>query len=103
MRPEDQAPPLDLCLDEIASDQFGHQFGPRIAHCLERMARNLGCDRIVDWAELMDRLKLSKRTIQRLMDEKGFPARIELSDCRSGWRNSEVERWIRSRPRFVGE
>lgn len=103
MPPEDFDDPLDLCLEELGIEQFGHKFGAYIAQCLERIARALANDRIIDWPEVLERCRLSKRTIQRQMELGQFPLRIELSDCRSGWRNSEVERWIRTRPRTLGE
>jgi predicted DNA-binding transcriptional regulator AlpA len=103
MPPETPNETLELCLDELAKEQFGHKFGARIASCLERIAQILCCERIIDWPEVLERTKLSKRTIQRQMELGQFPLRVELSDCRSGWRNSEVERWIRSRPRTLGE
>jgi predicted DNA-binding transcriptional regulator AlpA len=99
-------PPMDLSeaqllpslsLAEVATDLFGPEVGATIAHHLLLIARAVHHDFIVDWAEATARTSLSKRTIQRLMQDGDFPPRVELSEFRSGWRNSDLDRWIRSR------
>lgn len=99
--PDAPALPLDLCLEELTAEIVGHREASLIARVLLQIALILGNDRIVDWAEVISRTNLSKRTLQRLMDDNEFPSRVLLSGSRSGWRNSEVERWIRNRPRFI--
>jgi predicted DNA-binding transcriptional regulator AlpA len=87
-----------LSIDEITADFLGPEAGPQVAKHLALIARALYQDFIVDWAEAMARTSLSKRTIQRLMQSNEFPQRIELSGFRSGWRNSDLDRWIKCRP-----
>ena len=40
---------------------------------------------------------LSRATIWRLEQQNQFPSRIKLSERASGWRKSEVLKWIESR------
>jgi prophage regulatory protein len=44
---------------------------------------------------------LSPVTIWRLERRGKFPSRINLSDFRVGWKDSEIYEWIDSRPRGI--
>jgi prophage regulatory protein len=44
---------------------------------------------------------LSPVTIWRLEKDGNFPKRINLSENRVGWIESEVEEWIENRPRGI--
>lgn len=89
---------LSPSLEVLASELFGSEMGPPLVESLDFLTRSLFEDRIVEWPEVMERTSLSKRTLQRLMAEGAFPRRVELSNFRSGWRKSEIDRWIRTRP-----
>ena len=44
---------------------------------------------------------LSRTTLWRLERRNEFPARIRLTGHSIGWRESEVQEWISSRPRGI--
>lgn len=46
---------------------------------------------------VVERVGLSGTTIWRLVRDKRFPAPIRLSTNAIGWRESDVEEWLRSR------
>jgi prophage regulatory protein len=54
-------------------------------------------DRIVLWPELASIVPLSRVTIWQMRRRGDFPAPIQLSPNRVGWRLSEVRAWIASR------
>jgi prophage regulatory protein len=43
--------------------------------------------------------RLSRSTIYRLAQHGNFPRPIALTARASGWRRSEIEEWLNSRPR----
>lgn len=53
-------------------------------------------DRILREAEVEKQTGLSRTTRWRLVKEKKFPAPIKLSGSAVGWRESDVQKWIRS-------
>lgn len=55
-------------------------------------------DRVVREAEVRQITGLSRTRRFELMREGRFPRKIKLSDRASGWRLSEVESWLASRP-----
>jgi prophage regulatory protein len=56
--------------------------------------------RILAFAELKGRgVPFSRQHLSRLEAAGQFPARIQLGACSVGWIESEIEEWIRSRPR----
>lgn len=91
-------PGLPFEFERFTRELFGTELGRRVAETLDLLATCLAEDRIVDWAEVLERTSLSKRTVQRLMETHEFPARVELSGARTGWRNSDIVLWMRSRP-----
>lgn len=53
-------------------------------------------ERIVSSKEVQELTGLSRTTIWRLERNGEFPARVQLSSTRIGWRFSEVQDWIQS-------
>ncbi|SFN99595.1 transcriptional regulator, AlpA family [Cohaesibacter marisflavi] len=57
-------------------------------------------DRIIRLKTVLDRTGLSRSTIYRKMAEGTFPAQIKISIHGTGWRESEVNRWIANPARW---
>ena len=55
-------------------------------------------ERILRRAEVERVLGISRNTFYRLRTAGHFPAGIQLSHGVTGWRLSEVQRWIAERP-----
>lgn len=55
-------------------------------------------DRVLRLQELIDKLGLGRSTIYRMMDEGEFPRPIHLTRKAVGWRSSEIDAWLASRP-----
>ena len=51
-------------------------------------------DRIVRLKTVLDRTGLSRSTIYRKIAEGTFPAQIRISVNGTGWRESDINRWI---------
>lgn len=51
-------------------------------------------ERIIRLKVVLDRTGLSRSTLYRKMAEGSFPRQLKISVRSSGWRESEVERWI---------
>jgi|APSaa5957512535_1039671.scaffolds.fasta_scaffold216474_1 prophage regulatory protein len=51
--------------------------------------------------EVVKMTGLSRVTLWRYEREEKFPKRVNLSDHRVGWVESEVEEWIENRPRGI--
>lgn len=78
---------------------YGREAGARVYRMLVGLVEVLKPqDRILSWSEVVEMTTLSKRTIQRLMDDGDFPARVILTPNRYGWRLSDIAQWIRDRP-----
>jgi prophage regulatory protein len=56
-------------------------------------------ERVITTAELLDRIPLDRSTIWRMAKDGRFPAPIQLTSSRIGWRWSSVEKWLRERER----
>lgn len=54
-------------------------------------------DRILRWAEVEERVRLSRTTVWRLCKLGRFPRAVKISDAAVGWRESEVAGWLASR------
>ncbi len=52
--------------------------------------------------EVVRKIGLSRVSVWRLERDGKFPARVKLSCNRVGWIESEIEEWIKQRPR-VGQ
>lgn len=51
-------------------------------------------ERILRMRTVLQRIGLSRSTIYRKMKEGTFPSQVRLSEHCSGWRESEIIRWI---------
>ncbi|WP_420715579.1 helix-turn-helix transcriptional regulator [Cupriavidus sp. D39] len=60
-------------------------------------------ERIVRSAEVSTRTGLSRRTLFRLVKANEFPAPYRLTDSLLGWRETDVNHWIDSRPKLTVE
>lgn len=60
-------------------------------------ALDLADERIVDPSELLARIPLDRSTIYRMVQEGRFPAPIQLTSSRIGWRWSAILRWLATR------
>jgi predicted DNA-binding transcriptional regulator AlpA len=98
MPPIEEVPRKYLRLEEVVKDLYGSAAGVKVLERLQTLVTCLTEDRIVDWPEVLDRTSLSKRTVQRAMEDGSFPSRRQLSGCRSGWLNSDIVRWMRALP-----
>ena len=54
--------------------------------------------KILDKREVSKIVHLSATTIWRLEQEGSFPARIQFAPGRVGWKSTDIEIWINSRP-----
>ena len=57
--------------------------------------------RILNSNEVVKKIGLSEVTIWRRERAGLFPKRINLSERRVGWVESEIEDWLNSRPRGI--
>ena len=57
--------------------------------------------RILNSNEVVKKIGLSKVTVWRMERAGLFPMRINLSDRRMGWAESEIEDWLDSRPKGI--
>ena len=57
--------------------------------------------RILNSNEVVKKIGLSKVTVWRMERAGLFPKRINLSERRVGWVESEIEDWLGSRPRGI--
>lgn len=55
--------------------------------------------RILRIRDVMNRTALSRSTIWRLQRDNKFPLSVELSGSLVGWHESEIDEWLRNRPR----
>jgi len=51
-------------------------------------------DRIIRLKTVLSRTGLSRSTIYRKITEGTFPAQIKISVNGSGWRESDINRWV---------
>jgi len=59
-------------------------------------------DRILRMTTVLQRCGLSRSTVYRMMIKGTFPQRVRISDHCSGWRESDLNRWI-SDPQSFGK
>ena len=57
--------------------------------------------RILNINEVVKKIGLSEVTIWRRERDGSFPKRINLSERRVGWVESEIEDWVDFRPRGI--
>lgn len=51
-------------------------------------------DRIIRLKTVLDQTGLTRSTLYRKIDEGTFPRQVRISTRGTGWRESEVKRWI---------
>jgi prophage regulatory protein len=56
-------------------------------------------DRVLTTSELLARIPLDRTTIWRMVREGRFPAPIQLTTARIGWRWSTITAWLAERER----
>jgi prophage regulatory protein len=52
-------------------------------------------DRIIRLRTVLNRTGLSRSTLYRKITEGTFPAQLRISIHGAGWRESEIDRWVR--------
>lgn len=57
-------------------------------------------DRIIRLKTVLQRSGLSRSTVYRKMAEGTFPRQIKLGICGTGWKESELNRWIADPPQY---
>jgi predicted DNA-binding transcriptional regulator AlpA len=68
----------------------------------EGPGREASPDPILNTKELRALVAISPVTVWRLERQGRFPKRLQLGARRVGWRRSEVEAWLDTRPRGIG-
>ena len=56
----------------------------------------LNTERIVRLNTVLARTGLSRSTVYRKIAEGTFPAQVRISERCIGWRESDIERWLRN-------
>ena len=62
-----------------------------------------GQDRLLTLQEVMDKCRLCRSTIYRLMRKGRFPEPIRVGLRAVRWKESEIEEYLSNRPRAEGE
>ena len=57
--------------------------------------------KILNLNEVVEKTGLSRVTIWRLEKSGKFPKRVNLTDSRVGWIETEIDEWIEARPRGI--
>ncbi len=60
-------------------------------------------DRLLRLSQVQIRTALGRSTIYRLMSEGDFPLPLKIGSRAVRWRESEIEGWLASRPRAMGD
>ena len=53
-------------------------------------------NRILRLGSVLERTGLSRSTLYRKIERGSFPAQVRISDRCIGWRESDIERWLRN-------
>jgi prophage regulatory protein len=53
-------------------------------------------DRILRLGSVLERTGLSRSTLYRKIQGGSFPAQVRISERCIGWRESDIERWLRN-------
>ena len=59
-------------------------------------------DRLVRLPEVLHLCGLSRTAVYDLIARKAFPGPVRIGPRSVGWRHSEVQAWIETRPRATG-
>lgn len=60
---------------------------------------NSTLDRILRWPEVKEQTGLSRTTAWREVRSGRFPSPVKLTDHAIGWRQSDLDAWLASRPK----
>ncbi len=60
-------------------------------------------DRLLRLGEVRTRTALGRSTIYRKMRDGSFPEPLKIGDRAVRWRESEIEAWLKARPRATGD
>ena len=55
--------------------------------------------RLLSWAQVKDRVGLSRSTVWRLIQERSFPPSVRISKGRVAWVAADIEAWMAARIR----
>ena len=53
-------------------------------------------NRILRLGSVLERTGLSRSTLYRKIERGSFPAQVRISERCIGWRESDIERWLRN-------
>lgn len=56
-------------------------------------------EKLIRRPAVLDRTGLASTTLDRLIASGGFPAPVRTSPATVAWRESELSKWIKTRPR----
>jgi len=57
--------------------------------------------RVLATADVAEKLSVHRTTVYRIAkDDPDFPRPIRIYGRTKGWREDEIDRWLRERPRF---
>ena len=59
-------------------------------------------ERLLTRSEVVERIRLSKTVLYRMMQEGEFPRPLKMGGHAVRWIESEVSEWVASRPRSTG-
>ena len=59
-------------------------------------------DRLIRLPEVVRLCGLSRSAVYAMIASEDFPAPVRIGARRVGWRHSEIQRWIETRPRATG-
>jgi prophage regulatory protein len=53
-------------------------------------------NRILRLSSVLERTGLSRSTLYRKIEQGSFPRQVRISELCIGWRDSDIERWLRN-------
>lgn len=83
------------CIEEAAPGDLSFA----VTRDCTRMA---GDDQVLRLPEVCRMTALSRSTVYKLIQEGDFPPPIKLTVRSSGWRLSEIQGWLQTRPDYTG-
>lgn len=77
---------------------YGPEGARTIVALMHRLIGHFADEQVLDADEVAKRLRLSKKTVLRLVASGEFPTPIKVTGNRTGWRKSDFENWLATRP-----
>lgn len=77
---------------------YGPDGARAIVASIHRLIGLFSDEQVLDAEEVAKRLGCSKKTVLRLVASGEFPAPIKVTGNRTGWRKSDFENWVATRP-----